>query len=76
MGTLCVCVCVCVCVNLIQTQVDTQVHVSYRVPLVVEFEWFRDVHLILPEVVERALHEHPHLLVVLDQTVPQRVLEN
>ena len=47
---------------------------SHRVPLVVEFGRFWEVHLIPSEVVQRSLHEETKVLVILDQPVPQRVL--
>ena len=47
---------------------------SHRVPLVVEFGRFWEVHLVPPEVVQRSLHEETEVLVILDQPVPQRVL--
>ena len=47
---------------------------SHRVPLVVEFGRFGEVHLIPPEVVQRSLHKETEVLVVLDQPVPQGVL--
>ena len=47
---------------------------SHRVPLIVEFGRFGEVHLIPPEVVQRSLHEETEVLVVLDQPVPQGVL--
>ena len=47
---------------------------SHRVPLVVEFGRFGEVHLVPPEVVQRSLHEETEVLVVLDQPVPQGVL--
>ena len=47
---------------------------SHRVPLVVEFRRFGEVHLVPLEVVQRTLHEEAEVLVVLDQPVPQGVL--
>ena len=47
---------------------------SHRVPLVVQFGRFGEVHLVPPEVVQRSLHEETEVLVILDQPVPQRVL--
>ena len=47
---------------------------SHRVPLVVEFGRFWEVHLVPPEVVQWSLHEKTEVLVVLDQPVPQGVL--
>ena len=47
---------------------------SHRVPLVVEFGRFWEVHLVPPEVVQRSLHEETKVLVILDQPVPQGVL--
>ena len=48
---------------------------SHRVPLVVEFGRFWEVHLVPPEVVQWSLHEETEVLVVLDQPVPQGVLK-
>ena len=47
---------------------------SHRVPLVVEFGRFGEVHLVPPEVVQRSLHEETKVLVILDQPVPQGML--
>ena len=47
---------------------------SHRVPLVVEFGRFGEVHLVPPEVVQRSLHEETEVLVILDQPVPQGML--
>ncbi len=49
-------------------------HEAYRVPLVVELGGFGEVHLVLSQDVQRPLHQQTLLLVVSDQSVPQRVL--
>ena len=63
---MCVCVCVCVCVC---TRVS-----SHRVKLVDQFGRFAEVHVAPPEVGQRPLHQQAHVLVVLDQLMPQRLL--
>ena len=47
---------------------------SHRVPFAEQLAGLGQVHLILPEAVQSALHQQLLLLVVLDQLVPERVL--
>ena len=47
---------------------------THRVPLVVEFGWFWEVHLIPAEVVERPLHKDTKVLAVFKQPVPEGML--
>ena len=58
----CVCACVCTCAS------------PHRVKLVDQFGRFAEVHVAPPEVGQRPLHQQAHVLVVLDQLMPQRLL--
>jgi len=47
---------------------------THRVDGVDELAWLAELHEALPQVVERPLHQHLLLLVVVQQVVPQRLL--